>query len=232
MPRFPYHIEGGNDYASLRRSMVQNQIAARGVSDERVLGALGEIPRELFVESGYRNAAYQDRALPIGLDQTISQPYIVALMTEALKLNGTEKVLEIGTGSGYQTAVLCALTSSVITIERIQKLTARASANLALAGFENVTFVTGDGTKGAAEHAPFDAIMVTAASPGIPQPLIDQLAPLGRLVIPVGEMGSQELVRLTKDANGAVQSETLLPVVFVPLIGEFGWRTSLELADE
>ncbi len=228
MPRFPNLADGGSDFPSLRRGMVANQIAARGIKDERVLFAMGNIPRELFVGKDYADAAYQDRALPIGLDQTISQPYIVALMTEALGLAGGECVLEVGTGSGYQTAILCALAKTVYTIERIGALCERAKESIRTAGFENAIFATGDGTKGLPEFAPYEAIIVTAASPQIPQPLIDQLAPLGKLVIPVGEMGSQELVRLVKDEKGAAITETILPVVFVPLIGEFGWRTSLE----
>ena len=232
MPKFSYHIEGGSDFAALRKNMVANQIAARGVEDVRVLDSMGSIPREVFVRSDYVHAAYQDRALPIGHDQTISQPYIVALMTEALQLKGSERALEIGTGSGYQTAVLSRLAKEVFTVERLKRLSETARSNVAKIGGCNVTFIVGDGTMGACAYSPFDAIIVTAASPGVPQPLVDQLAPFGRLVIPVGEMGSQELLRVTKDEKGEVYTEELLPVVFVPLIGEHGWRTSLDSPEE
>ncbi len=198
------------------QKMVKQQIVARGVSDTLVTKVMKETPRHLFVPASYQTQAYQDRPLPIGYDQTISQPYIVALMTELLELNGDEKVLEIGTGSGYQAAILAQLAKNVYTIEIVEPL-ARSSAKLLKElGYENVEVRYGDGYKGWPEHAPFDRIIVTAAPEEIPEALVEQLAIGGRMVLPVGKL-SQELVVITKDAN-RVTRKAIIPVRFVPMI--------------
>ena len=199
--------------------MVADQLAARDITDERVLDAMRRVPRHEFVPAGEVTQAYTDRPLPIGHDVTISQPYIVALMTQALRLQPDDRVLEIGTGSGYAAAVLAELAGDVTTIECIEPLAVQARARLAGYG-ERVRVVVGDGSRGHPDGAPYDAIVVTAAAPEIPQPLLDQLAPGGRLVIPVGR-GVEELVRVTRTDDGDVR-EALLPVRFVPLTGEHG----------
>jgi len=201
-----------------REAMVRDQIEARGVSDPKVLAAMRKVPRHELVPVSVRAAAYADHPLPIGHDQTISQPYIVAFMTEALALRGDERVLEIGTGSGYQAAVLAEIAKEVYTIEIVPALARRAKGDLARLGYARVVVREGDGYRGWPEHAPFDAIIVTAAPPKIPQPLLDQLKPGGRLVVPVGT-STQELTRITKAADGFRQ-EQLLPVRFVPMTGE------------
>jgi protein-L-isoaspartate(D-aspartate) O-methyltransferase len=206
------------DFAHARESMVKGQIEARGVRDPRVLAAMREIPRHEFVPTAQREHAYEDRALPIGLGQTISQPYIVAAMTELLELSGEERVLEIGTGSGYQAAVLGWLAREVYTIEIVPELASRAEADLRRLGFANVRVRHGDGWRGWPEAAPFDAILVTAAPEQVPQPLVDQLAVGGRLVLPLGDL-DQDLVLLTRDAEG-VRQERLFGVRFVPMTGE------------
>ncbi|MEW5726118.1 MAG: protein-L-isoaspartate(D-aspartate) O-methyltransferase, partial [Thermodesulfobacteriota bacterium] len=191
---------GVNDYHLARQRMVDSQLKARGLKDERVLAAMNKVPRHLFVEEALGARAYGDHPLPIGEQQTISQPYIVAQMTEALGLKGDEKVLEIGTGSGYQAAVLAELCYRVYTIERIRPLLIKARKLLADLGYTNVVFRVGDGTLGWPEHAPFDAVIVTAGAPEVPQPLIDQLADGGRLVAPAGRNRSvQTLLKLSKD---------------------------------
>jgi len=205
-------------FEQARQRMVSGQIEARGVHDSRVLAAMRRVPRHEFVPLEQRPYAYEDRPLPIGYGQTISQPYIVAVMSEALELDGSEKVLEIGTGSGYQAAVLAELAAEVYTIEIVEPLASRAASDLERLGFENLHVRAGDGYRGWPEAAPFDAIIVTAAPDHIPQPLLDQLAVGGRLVIPVGRM-FQELELITKDAEG-VHREDLLPVRFVPMVGE------------
>jgi protein-L-isoaspartate(D-aspartate) O-methyltransferase len=205
-------------FEQARERMVSGQIEARGVRDARVLAALRRVPRHEFVPVGQRAYAYEDRPLPIGHGQTISQPYIVAVMSQALELDGSEKVLEIGTGSGYQAAVLAELAAEVYTIEIVEPLAERAAGDLKRLGFENLHARAGDGYRGWPEAAPFDAIIVTAAPDHIPQPLVDQLAVGGRLVLPVGRM-IQELVLITKDEKG-VRHEDLLPVRFVPMVGE------------
>jgi protein-L-isoaspartate(D-aspartate) O-methyltransferase len=187
-----------------------------------VLAAMGEVPRHLFVESALADRAYEDRALPIGERQTISQPYMVALMTQALGLTGAERVLEIGTGSGYQAAVLAHLASRVYSVERIKPLADRARKILDRLKLFNVVIKVFDGTFGWPEEAPFDAIIVTAGAPAIPQPLIDQLKEGGRLVVPVGEREDQRLVKLVKRSSG-LQSTVLTDCAFVPLIGTHGW---------
>ena len=202
-----------------RARMVETQIVARGVRDARVLAAMRQVPRHLFVDAKEGAQAYEDHPLPIAGNQTISQPYIVALMTELADLTPSEKVLEIGTGSGYQSAVLSRLAREVYSIEIVPEL-ARASADrLQQLGYRNVTVREGDGYRGWAEHAPFDAILVTAAPDRIPQPLLDQLAPGGRMVIPVGSF-FQELKVLSKDKNGNITEKDILPVRFVPMTGE------------
>jgi len=206
------------DYAQRRDAMVEKQIEARGVKDKLVLEAMRKVPRHKFVPPGRRRYAYEDYPLPIGEGQTISQPYIVALMTELLKLKGDEKVLEIGTGSGYQAAVLAEIAKEVYTIEIVRPLHERSKKLLEELGYRNIFTKCGDGYNGWPEHAPFDAVIVTAAPPEVPQPLVDQLKPGGRLVIPVGEF-YQELVRITKTPKG-LKRESILPVRFVPMTGE------------
>jgi len=205
-------------FEQARERMVSGQIEARGVRDARVLAAMRRVPRHEFVPFAQRAYAYEDRPLPIGYGQTISQPYIVAVMSEALELDGSEKVLEIGTGSGYQAAVLADLAAEVYTIEIVEPLASRATSDLKRLGFEKLHVRAGDGYRGWPEAAPFDAIIVTAAPDHIPQPLVDQLAVGGRLVIPVGRM-FQELMLITKDEQG-VRHEDLLAVRFVPMVGE------------
>jgi protein-L-isoaspartate(D-aspartate) O-methyltransferase len=206
-----------------RRRMVDEQIAARGVRDERVLAAMRKVPRHEFLPEAIGGMAYADNALPIGEGQTISQPYMVALMTELLGLAGTERVLEIGTGSGYQAAVLAQLCEKVYTVERIKTIGEKARATLDRLGYKNVALKIYDGTYGWKEMAPFDAILVTAGSPDIPAPLIEQLKIGGRMVIPVGERYSQRLVKMVKTSEGTI-TETSIPCVFVPLIGNHGWK--------
>lgn len=202
--------------------MVAEQIRPRGIRDERVLAAMESIPRHLFVPPYLSGRAYDDGPLPIGEGQTISQPYIVAEMTQALSLAGSEKVLEIGTGSGYQTAVLCRLAGEVVTMERIAALQTAAKIVLEELGVENVRFRTGDGTLGCPEEAPFDRIIVTAAAPGVPEPLFEQLAEGGIAILPIGERWEQELVRVTK-ASGKAKKDFLGGCRFVPLVGRYGF---------
>ena len=209
------------DFKKLRDLMVTTQIEARGVKNKKVLEAMRKVERHKFVPKEYMSAAYEDHPLPIGEGQTISQPYIVALMTEVLDPDGTKKVLEIGTGSGYQAAVLAELVQSVYTIEIIDVLGKRAEKTLSDLGYKNVKVKTGDGYKGWKEHGPYDAIIVTCAPSHIPQPLKDQLAEGGRMVIPVGERYHQELILLTKE-KGMIKQKEIIPVVFVPMFGENG----------
>jgi protein-L-isoaspartate(D-aspartate) O-methyltransferase len=211
------------EYVQERERMVREQLVARGIQSTRVLGAMRKVPRHLFVEPGLRDRAYDDCPLCIGENQTISQPYIVALMAEALQLKGEEKVLEIGTGSGYEAAVLAELCSQVISIERLEKLAAEARERLASIGYGNVVVLLGDGTLGCAQHAPYDAIVVSAASPCIPRPLLDQLNSNGRLVLPMGEEEIQSLVRVRK-REGRFEEEHLGECRFVKLIGAYGWQ--------
>ena len=205
--------------ASQRARMVETQIVARGVRDPRVLAAMREVPRHLFVDPPQRAEAYEDHPLPIAGKQTISQPYIVALMTELLELSPSAKVLEIGTGSGYQSAVLGRCAREVYSIEIVPELARGAAARLKELHYDNVTAREGDGYRGWPEHAPFDAIIVTAAPERIPQPLLDQLAPGGRMVIPVGGF-FQELKVFHKDAAGKLAEKDIIPVRFVPMTGE------------
>jgi len=210
-----------------RKKMVQEQIVARGVSDRRVIDAMLKIPRHIFVQEAFAMQAYSDSPLPIGEKQTISQPYIVALMTELLALTGTEKVLEIGTGSGYQTAILATLSDRVYSAERIRPLALRARKCLDSLKLFNVQLRINDNEGspiGWEEVAPFDAIIVTAGAPQIPGILIDQLAPGGRLVIPVGSDSEQQLIKITKNDNGEIESSVSVACRFVPLIGKQGWQ--------
>ncbi len=209
-----------NNYDWLRQNMVDNQIKARGVSDQRVLDAFYKIPRHMFVSPDQKPLAYQDHPLPIEHDQTISQPFIVALMSEALQLKGDEKVLEIGTGSGYQTAILAELAAHVYTIERFEKLSRSASILLDEMGYNNITFRVGDGTRGWPEEAPFDGILAAAASEKIPRALLDQLAPGGKLVMPVGDSGGQQLLVVSRDKEGNITRQNLGGCRFLPLVEE------------
>jgi protein-L-isoaspartate(D-aspartate) O-methyltransferase len=204
--------------------MVAEQLRVRDILDERVLEAMERIPRELFVPAELRARAYEDAALPIGHGQTISQPYMVARICEELALRGRERVLDVGTGSGYQAAVLGRLAAEVHTIERIPALAERARASLAEAGISNVTVHVGDGTLGLPEHAPFDAIAVAAAAPRLPQSLHDQLVARGRLVVPVGGRSDQELLVAVRSPEGPAIIHSV-PCRFVPLVGEEGFRT-------
>jgi protein-L-isoaspartate(D-aspartate) O-methyltransferase len=207
-----------------RERMVAEQLARRGIRDARVLRALGRVPRHRFVDEALAGRAYGDYPLPIGERQTISQPYMVALMTEALELAGHERVLEIGTGSGYQTAILAELCSKVFSIERIKSLADRAVRTLDSLGYYNVLVRVGDGSLGWREEAPFDAILVTAGAPTIPEALVVQLAPKSRLVVPVGDAYSQELQKGVKEEEG-MRWTNLGGCVFVKLIGERGWSS-------
>ena len=214
---------GVTDTARERRAMVESQLEARGIHDPRVLEAMASVPRELFLPADRRPWAYRDRAVPIDHGQTVSQPYMVAAMTEALELSRDDVVLEVGTGSGYQTAVLSRTAGQVYTIERLPDLLADAEHLLAELGCRNVHFRAGDGSLGWPEHAPYHAIVVTAGSPSAPPALKEQLEPAGgRLVIPVGARGRQNLTRYTRSGNEYV-SERLMGCSFVPLIGEEGW---------
>lgn len=211
------------DFKKLRELMVETQLIPRGIRDRRVLDAMRKVPRHLFVPEFIRHSAYDDMALPIGDDQTISQPYMVAVMTELLELKGFEKVLEVGTGSGYQAAILAELAGEVYTIERFSALADMARKRLTNIGYENVYVMVGDGTKGLEEKAPFDRIIITAAAPDIPDPLINQLTEGGIIVAPVGERFSQILIKGKKD-KGVLVREYHTPCVFVPLVGEHGWK--------
>ena len=207
--------------------MVEEHLVARGIKDERVLAAMRKVPRHLFVEEAFRERAYGDHALPIGEKQTISQPYMVALMTEALGLTGVEKVLEIGTGSGYQTAVLSELAARVYSVERVKGLASKAWKILEELRLRNVVIRLSDGTYGWKDEAPFDAILVAAGGPEIPSVLIDQLKAPGRLVIPVGSRKSQTLKKIVKEEKG-ITATSLTPCLFVPLLGAWGWQNEEE----
>ncbi|ADP98406.1 protein-L-isoaspartate(D-aspartate) O-methyltransferase [Marinobacter adhaerens] len=213
-----------NGFELQRASMVDYQLRARGIGSPLVLEAMGRVPRERFIPERMKDCAYDDGPLPIGAGQTISQPYIVALMTEALDLEGGERVLDIGTGSGYAAAVLSCIASEVFSIERVQELADRAARTLAAEGFDNVRVRCGDGTTGWPEHQPFDGIIVAAGAPAVPDSLKHQLAVGGHLVIPVGsEHSVQSLERITRLTENEFRTEDLGAVRFVPLIGEQGW---------
>ncbi len=210
-------------YTQARERMVEQQMRKRGIRDERVLDAMLSIPRHLFVSPDLRHAAYNDAPLPIRHQQTISQPYIVALMTELLELKGGECVLEVGTGSGYQAAILAQIAGQVYSVERIPDLAAEARALLTQLKINNVEVIDVDGTLGLPDHAPFDAIIVTAAAPSVPEPLKEQLADGGRLVLPVGGRMGQMLERWRRNGDEFDQ-ERIAPVAFVPLVGDHGWQ--------
>lgn len=216
------------DYSIARRRMVETQIIARGVTDQRVLDAMLKVPRHLFVGEALRGHAYSDGSLPIGEKQTISQPYIVAAMTEALRLKGDERILEIGAGSGYQTAVLAQLVRRVYSIERISLLANHARKTLDQCGVTNVNLKVGDGTIGWKEQAPFDGVLVAAGAPVVPEDYLEQLEPGGCLVMPVGGTETQMLLRVIKHIDGHVEEEKLMGCRFVPLIGEHGWSDGVD----
>jgi len=204
--------------------MVQEQLVARGIKDARVVAAMRKIPRHLFIDPGIVNRAYDDSALPIGDKQTLSQPFMAARMTEMLALRGSEKVLEVGTGSGYQTALLAELCFNVFSVEKIRALSLKARSLLDRLDYQNIALHVGDGTLGWSEHAPYDGIIVTAGAPQAPQPLLDQLSVGGgRLVIPIGDEQAQTLVRVTRTRTGFKQ-EQLGECKFVKLVGKYGWR--------
>jgi protein-L-isoaspartate(D-aspartate) O-methyltransferase len=211
------------DYDKEREHMVKSQLAGRGIKDRRVLEAMRQVPRHLFIPEGMRNLAYCDGPLPIGHGQTISQPYIVALMTEILELEGKEKVLEVGTGSGYQAAILSRLASQVYSVERHAALAQQAEKLLSQLGYANIVVRVGNGTLGWPEHSPYEAIIVTAAAPDVPRPLTDQLADGGRLVAPVGSQWSQVLVKVRRQGDLLIR-ERRTAVAFVPLVGKYGWE--------
>ena len=211
-------------YGSQRRKMVDEQVKAHGVEDSLVLAAMRSVPREKFVPQSLRYLAYEDGPLPIGCGQTISQPAIVGTMTEALELKADDKVLEVGTGSGYQAAILSEIAGEVYSIERVDSLARTARKLLAQLGYENAHVITGDGSLGLEQHAPFDAIIVTAGVPEVPKALVDQLAIGGRLIVPVGDNETyQELIRIRRIDADNIKTDVFVPVRFVPLIGAAGW---------
>ena len=213
------------DFAAEREAMIERQLKRRGIDDKLILDAFAEVPREAFVSPEYAHLAYGDHPLPIESGQTISQPYIVALMIEAAGIGLRDKVLEVGAGSGYAAAVISRIAGTVIGIERQHDLVVVARERMQRLRFDNVTIVEGDGTRGCPEHAPFDAILAAASGSHVPQPLVDQVAEGGSIVMPVGSPGHvQELVKVTKRADGSVERQNLGDVRFVPLIGEEGWK--------
>ena len=210
------------NFDAMRERMVREQLIPRGISDKRVLEAFQKVPRDKFVEEKYLESAYSDFPMPIGYGQTISQPYMVALMTELLKVDKAGRVLEIGTGSGYQLAIICELAKEVYSVERIEELPVRARTILKDLGYANFNIKTGDGTLGWEEYAPYDGIVVTAGAPGIPENLLNQLNEDGRLVIPIGGSFGQSLALIEK-SKGAFKTTQVCGCVFVPLIGKDGW---------
>lgn len=216
------------DYTISRRRMVEQQIITRGIDDKRVIDAMLTVPRHLFVESGLQSHAYSDSSLPIGEKQTISQPYMVAAMSSALELQGHERVLEVGTGSGYQTAILSTLAKRVYSIERISILASRARKVLDQLRMTNINIKLGDGTLGWKDQAPFDGILVAAGSPDIPAEYLAQLEVGGKLVLPVGDREQQILMRVIRQEDGSFKREQLMGCRFVPLIGEQGWKSDLD----
>jgi len=214
---------GEDEFAGQRAEMLEKQLRRRGVTDSGVLAAMAAVRREEFVPKEFRARAYEDAPLPIGEGQTISQPYIVAAMTASLHLTGSERVLEIGTGCGYQAAILSHLSKIVFTIESRSELAAAATARLERLGYENVHVHYGDGTLGLPELAPFDAILVAASAPAVPEPLRSQLADRGRMILPVGDAENQELLLIERIGN-SFHTQTLEPCRFVPLVGYHGWK--------
>jgi len=213
----------GDAFTVARQAMLDTQLRRRGITDHAILSAMAAVPRHEFVPSEFRNRAYEDAPLPIGEGQTISQPYIVAAMTVALRLTGSERVLEIGTGFGYQAAILATLAKEVFTMEYRPELAAESATRLARLGYTNVHVHCGDGTLGLPDFAPFDAMLVAAAAPSVPAPLLDQLAHGGRLIVPVGDVENQEL-RLVERTGNSFQTTQLEPCRFVPLVGAHGWK--------
>ncbi|MFH1347254.1 MAG: protein-L-isoaspartate(D-aspartate) O-methyltransferase [Candidatus Margulisiibacteriota bacterium] len=213
------------DFEQLRKAMVETQLIPRGIADPRVLKTFKKVPRHEFIPEKIQSSAYEDRALPIAENQTVSQPYMAAVMTENLQLKGNETVLEVGTGSGYQAAILAELCKKVYSIERFESLSLHARATAKNLGYTNIEFIIGDGTEGYSQAAPYDRILVTAGCPGIPKPLIEQLKDGGRLVIPVGDVFQQILTIVTKEGDKTSIEESV-PCVFVPLVGRFGWKSS------
>jgi len=209
-------------FEELRDFMVKTQLIPRGIHDEGVLRAMRKVPRHFFVDESVKYEAYDDMALSIGEGQTISQPYMVAVMTELLELKGAEKVLEVGTGSGYQAAILAELSKEVYTIERFERLAKEAEEKLRALRYDNIYVKTDDGTLGWPEEAPFDRIIITAGTPKVPDPLIQQLSQGGIIIAPVGERFSQQLVRVRKSAQGLLEEYHTM-CVFVPLVGKYGW---------
>jgi len=215
------------DYTELRKQMVQNQLVTRNITDSKVLSAMKNIPREKFIPQQWRNCSYEDRAIPIGLNQTISQPYMVAIMTQLMELCKNHRVLEIGTGSGYQTAILAKIVKEVFTVEKIAELTERAKEVLDELNITNVHFKIDDGTLGWPEFSPYERIIVTAGAPSVPQALIDQLADGGIIVIPVGPMEHQTLMKITKHGK-QIFKESVLGCRFVKLVGKQGWEEGFD----
>ena len=213
-----FTVSAADPYRAARKNMVEHDLRGRGIRDARVLKVMGEVPRHLLVDERYRSEAYADHPLPIGEGQTISQPYVVALMTESLKLKPSDRVLEIGTGSGYQAAVLAHIVREVFTVERLATLSAAAAGRLARLGCRNIAFRVGDGAEGWPDAAPFDGILVTAAAPDIPPALLEQLAPGGRIAVPVGDLGLQVLTIVERGSAGT-RRWTEGACRFVPLIG-------------
>ncbi len=213
------------DYAAEREAMVERQLKRRGISEKWILDAFLEVPREAFISADHQHLAYGDHPLPIEAGQTISQPYIVALMIQAAGIKAGDKVLEVGAGSGYAAAVISRIAAKVIAIERQHDLIEVARGRLERLGYDNVEIVEGDGTRGCPDQAPFDAILAAASGSHVPRPLVEQLAPNGRIVMPVGDPGwVQELIKVTKTEDGILRQESLGGVRFVPLIGEQGWN--------
>ncbi len=217
------------DYTVARRRMVEQQIVARGIDDPRLIDAMNKVPRHFFVDEGLRGHAYADGSLPIGHKQTISQPFMVAAMSTALELQGHERVLEIGTGSGYQTAILAMLAKRVYSVERIAALATRARKALDQLQLSNVNIKIADGTLGWKDQAPFDAILVAAGAPDVPQEYLHQLAAGGKLVLPVGGYNQQSLIQITRLGDDQFQREELMGCRFVPLIGEAGWAETQDV---
>lgn len=212
------------DFAAMRNAMVEEQLIPRGILDKEVLSAFRKVPRHEFVGKELAQSAYNDYPLPIGDNQTISQPYMVALMTESLNLKGGEKVLEIGTGSGYQAAILAQIVTEVYSVERFKDLADTAHQILGRLGYKNVKIRVGDGTLGWGEFAPYDGIIVTAGAPGIPEALIKQLKPDGRMLIPIGSGGFGQILTLVEKVGNTVRTSEICGCMFVPLIGKEGWN--------
>ena len=218
-------VDTMTSYAAEREAMVERQLRRRGITEQDILDAFLAVPREHFISEKYAHLAYGDHPLPIEANQTISQPYIVALMIQAAEIKPGDKVLEVGAGSGYAAAVISRIAGEVIGIERQHDLVEVAVERLSRLGYDNVRIIEGDGTRGCREEAPFDAILAAASGSHVPRPLVEQLAPNGRIVMPVGEPGwVQELVKVTKQNDGILKQENLGGVRFVPLIGEEGWK--------